>query len=68
MSGTWYIESYAEDGLSAEGSEEHETFEAALNAVKAIREAGKMARFMTPAGATRDQIDSFTTLGVVERI
>jgi hypothetical protein len=68
MTGTWYIESYAEDGLSAEGSEEHQTYEAALNAVKAICEAGKTARFMAPVGATRDQIDSFTMLGLVHRI
>jgi hypothetical protein len=68
MRGTWYVESYAEDGLSAKGTEEHETYEAAFDAVKAIREAGKTVRFMAPVGATREQIDSFTRLGLVQRI
>ncbi|NKJ03499.1 hypothetical protein [Rhizobium sp. SG741] len=68
MSGTWYIESYSEAGLAAEGSEQHETYEAAFAAVKRIRKAGKIARFMAPAGATSEQIDSFRTLGMVQRI
>jgi hypothetical protein len=68
MPGIWYVESYAEDGISAEGSEEHETYEAAFASVKAIRETGKTARFMAPVGATEEQIDSFRKLGMVQRI
>jgi hypothetical protein len=68
MRGTWYVENYAEDGMSAQGSEEHETYEAAFDAVKTIREAGKTARFMAPAEATHEQIKSFEELGMVQRI
>ncbi|WFU13057.1 hypothetical protein QA646_27265 (plasmid) [Rhizobium sp. CB3090] len=68
MQGTWYVERYLEDGLSAEGSEEHETYEAAFDTVKAIREAGKSARFMAPVGATKEQIASFNALEMVQRI
>lgn len=68
MQGIWYVESYAEDGISAEGSEEHESYEAAFAAVRAIREVGKTVRFMAPVGATEEQIDSFRRLGMVQRI
>jgi len=68
VSKTWYVESYATDGQSAEGSERYDGYEAAFTAVKKIREAGKTARFMAPAGATAEQIDSFHGLGMVERI
>ncbi|MEF0943626.1 hypothetical protein [Rhizobium sp. BR 362] len=68
MQRTWYVETYLEDGLSADGFEEHATYEAALNAVKAIRDAGKSARFMAPVGATKEQIASFDELGMVQRI
>ena len=68
MSGAWYIENYAEDGFFAEGCEEHETYEAALSVVRVFREAGKTTRFMAPVGATRDQIDAFIRLGLLERI
>jgi hypothetical protein len=68
MQGIWYVESYAEDGISAEGSEEHETYEAALAAVRATLEAGKTVRFMAPVGATEEQVDSFQRLGMVQRI
>ncbi|MDK4743557.1 hypothetical protein PH547_32340 [Rhizobium sp. CNPSo 3464] len=68
MQGTWYVERYLEDGLSAEGSEEHATYEAAFDAVKAIREAGKSARFMAAVSAAKEQIASFDELGMVLRI
>jgi hypothetical protein len=68
MQRTWYVERYLEDGLSAEGSEEHESYEAAFDAVKAIRQAGKSARVMAPVGATKEQMASFDELGMVQRI
>lgn len=68
MSNTWYVESYVEDGPSAEGHNTYENYEVAFDAVKKILAAGKLARFLAPTTASPEQIDSFHKLGSVQRI
>jgi hypothetical protein len=68
MSKTWYVESYAADGLSAEGSENYESYNDAFDAVKKIVADGKIARFLAPTTASREELESFHKLGSVQRI
>ena len=68
MTASWYVESYAEDGVSAESANNYDSFEEAFDAVKAIRDLGKTARFLAPTNATGEQIDAFRSLGEVQAI
>ena len=68
MSNIWYVESYAEDGLSAEGSEHYESYDEAFDAITKIVAAGKIARFLAPTTASPEQLDSFNKLGPVQHI
>ncbi|MGV1789655.1 hypothetical protein [Rhizobium sp. A37_96] len=60
--------SYAKGDLSAEGSEHHESYEDALDAVTKIVTVGKIARFLVPATASQEQSETFNKLGPVQRI
>ncbi len=68
MARSWYVESYAEDGTSAESSETYGSFDEAYGAVKDIRSAGKIARVRAPLDATPEQLNSFNQLGLLEKL
>ncbi|MBB3444226.1 hypothetical protein [Rhizobium sp. BK379] len=66
MSRNWYVESYAVDGTAADTAKTYDSYGEAFDAVKAICDAGKIARVRAPLNATGEQISSFESLGAVE--